>query len=181
MDWFGGKNIKALILSAGKGTRLKPLTDKIPKPMIEVANKPVLEHIVDNLTHYDITQIVVNLNYKPEIIANYFGPKLYYFYEPYLLGESNTIALIHNLLGCHTLIVANGDTISNINLEKMLQFHYENQFKITRFMVSDRYAGTKIINCFSHSKETKDYTQEDGYYFDIGTTEKLAKAREFFK
>src|SRR3990167_2616750 len=83
--------MKALILSAGGGTRLGKLKKKIPKPMITVCNYPVLEHLVFHLSKFGITQIMVNLHYKPEVIMNYFGTGLLYSYEPTLLGEKEFV------------------------------------------------------------------------------------------
>ena len=68
--------MKGLILSAGLGTRLGPLTKDTPKPMIKVAGYPVLEHLVFHLHRYGITKIIVNLHYKPEKIMDYFGERL---------------------------------------------------------------------------------------------------------
>ena len=172
--------IKALILAAGLGTRLKPITDNLPKPMVEVGDKPVIAYVVDNLTHYDIGDIIVNVHHLPSAVANYFGPKLYYFYEPYLLGEKKTVALLHSLIEFDNLVVTNGDTISNVNLDKMISFHFKNNASLTRFMVNNRYAGTKILS-FGNSINEIDYTQEDGYYFDIGTKEKLELAKKYYE
>ncbi|MFA7074997.1 MAG: sugar phosphate nucleotidyltransferase, partial [Endomicrobiaceae bacterium] len=65
--------MKAFILAAGAGTRLRPLTFELPKPMIPLVNKPVLEHTIDNLKRHDISSIVMNLHTMPDLITNYFG------------------------------------------------------------------------------------------------------------
>ena len=173
--------IPTLILAAGKGSRLGDLTKDIPKPMLDIAGKPCLERIVDYLNHYDITKIIMNVHYKPEIIANYFGNKLYYFYEPQLLGEFTTVNLIHNLLNCHTLMVVNGDTLTNCDLNAMIESHYQEGKRVTRFTVSGIYAGIKLIRCYSSEDREENYTQKDGWFIDIGTVEGLQKARNYFK
>jgi NDP-sugar pyrophosphorylase family protein len=83
--------MNALILSAGLGTRLKPLTNKVPKPMIKVAGRPVLEHLIFHLHKYGIRNIILNLHYLPLKIMEHFGSSVLYTYENELLGESRTI------------------------------------------------------------------------------------------
>ena len=65
--------MKAVIMAGGFGTRLRPLTNNIPKPMIPMANKPMMEHIVDLLRQHGITDLVTLLHFQPELIENYFG------------------------------------------------------------------------------------------------------------
>jgi len=88
--------------------------------------------------------------------------------------------LLHSLIGFDNLVVTNGDTISNVNLDKMISFHFKSNASLTRFMVNNRYAGTKILS-FGNSINEIDYTQEDGYYFDIGTKEKLELAKKYYE
>ena len=86
--------MKALILCAGKGERLKPLTDTIPKPMVPIANKPLLEYIIQLCKKHNIKDIAINTSYLPEKIKEYFGNgekfgvNINYSYEPELLGTS---------------------------------------------------------------------------------------------
>jgi mannose-1-phosphate guanylyltransferase len=65
--------MKALILAAGRGTRVRPLTDQLPKPMIPIINKPVMEFLVEHLQRFGITQIMVNTSYLSPQIERYFG------------------------------------------------------------------------------------------------------------
>jgi len=79
--------MKAIVLSAGEGTRLRPLTLDRPKPMLPVGDMPVLEHTIRLLRRHAITEIAINLHYKPEVIVNYFedarrfGVRLTYSFE----------------------------------------------------------------------------------------------------
>ena len=87
--------------------------------------------------------------------------------------------MLHSLIGFDNLVVTNGDTISNVNLDKMISFHFKNNASLTRFMVNNRYAGTKVLS-FDKPTNEIDYNQDDGYYFDIGTKEKLERARNYY-
>ena len=64
---------QAVILSAGLGTRLRPLTDKMPKVMIPIAGKPLLEHNIEQFKKYGVSEFFINLHYLPDVVKNYFG------------------------------------------------------------------------------------------------------------
>ena len=65
--------MKAMILAAGVGSRLDPLTRNIPKPMVPIVNRPVIEHIIDLLRRHNFTEIMINLHYLGDTISNYLG------------------------------------------------------------------------------------------------------------
>ena len=87
-------NVRAMVMAAGAGTRLRPLTYAIPKPMVPIANRPVLEYTVENLKRHGITEIIFNLHNHPGLIRDHFkdgsawGVKIRYSYEPKLLGTA---------------------------------------------------------------------------------------------
>ena len=64
--------MKAVILAAGEGTRLRPITSSKPKPMIKISGKPILEHIINSLSYSEITEVIIVTNYKGEAIQQYF-------------------------------------------------------------------------------------------------------------
>ena len=64
---------KAVILAAGRGTRMRELTNEVPKPMVEVRGKPILHHILDGLGSADIEEVLIVVGYRKEVIQNYFG------------------------------------------------------------------------------------------------------------
>lgn len=125
--------MKALILAAGLGTRLKPLTDQIPKAMVEVGGKPLLYYNIKNLKKHGIKKIWINLHYLPHVIQNYFGDgkkigvKIHYSYEKELLGTSG--ALRNHSSGIEkefkntSFLVFYGDHLTNINFKKMIEQH----------------------------------------------------------
>src|SRR3990167_10473150 len=113
--------MNAIILSAGYGVRLWPLTQRIPKVMIEVGGRPVLEHQVFYLHKYGVFNIVVNLHHLPLKVMEYFGSNLLYTYEPTLFGEEMTVDYLAQqfpFIRNEYLVVLNGDTLTNLNLEE---------------------------------------------------------------
>ena len=165
--------MKALILTAGHGTRLG--LKKTPKCMVKVNGKPLLEHLVNHLNKAGITEIVVNIHHNYEKIFNYFGTRLLYLYEPVLLGERGTERLLQPWLG-EKYIVMNGDTLTNIDIKKLINHQYT-----TSFVKNDRYAGTTYVNTHTPSGYDLSWDGDGAYYYDCGTPGKLAKARRILK
>jgi NDP-sugar pyrophosphorylase family protein len=122
---------KALIMAAGYGTRLEPLTIAVPKPMVPVVNKPIMEHNIDLLSKAGIKDITANIHYYPEQIENYFrdgadfGVKLQYSYEEKLMGTAGGVwrmgRYINNVN--ETFVVLSSDALTDINLSKMMAYH----------------------------------------------------------
>ena len=174
--------MNALLLSAGLGTRLKPITDKIPKVMVEVAGRPVLEHLVFYLHKYEINNIIVNLHYKPLKIMEHFGSSVLYTYENELLGEEKTIkTLVENFpfISEEYLVVMNGDTLTDLDLKKMFGYSLGNSIQS---MEKDTYTGIKILSPFYFKGNTKmtNYYDTESHWFDIGTHEGLERARKYY-
>jgi NDP-sugar pyrophosphorylase family protein/lipopolysaccharide/colanic/teichoic acid biosynthesis glycosyltransferase len=128
--------MKAMILSAGAGTRLLPLTLTIPKPMLPVANIPALEHIVGLCKKHNITKIKMNLFYLPECIDKYFkdgkqfGVDISYSIEKKLQGTAGGIKRIQSFFD-ETFIVLSGDGYTDIDISAMLKFHKNSGSKAT--------------------------------------------------
>lgn len=121
--------MKALILSAGVGTRLRPLTDDKPKVMINIGGKSVLEHLIVLCKKHGVEEIVVNLHHFPDKIKSYFGKggkwgvAIGYSYEEKLLGSGGALKFAEKLLGNEAFFVLNGDVLTNVDLSEMLRFH----------------------------------------------------------
>ena len=121
----------AFILVGGKGTRLRPITDKTPKPMIEVKGKPILEYVIELLGKYEIKNTVMALGYKGEQIKEYFGDgekygtNIEYVTEKEPLGTGGPLRLAKKLL-VEEFLMFNGDNLTNINLNDMYSFHKKN-------------------------------------------------------
>lgn len=173
--------MKAVILCAGYGTRLGTITKDKPKPMIEIAGKPVIGHIVDNLRLTGIDQIIINLHYLPEIITNYIGSKALFYYEPVLLGHEKTISALSEWLRDDDFMVINGDTLNDVNYASMIANHKSGT--ITALMDEWRCTGTWIYSkeYFTNKNLPVMPYRPKINWFDIGTPERLKKAREYYE
>jgi hypothetical protein len=85
---LGSARMKAMVLAAGLGTRLRPLTFELPKPMVPVLDRPVMAHILDLLERHGYEDVIANLHYFPDTIRDYFGDRVAYREEPQLLGTA---------------------------------------------------------------------------------------------
>lgn len=124
--------MKALFLAGGMGTRLQPLTDKLPKPMVPIMNKPLLERTMLNLKKCGITEVVISTCYQPEFIMDYFGGgeslnlKIEYIVEDSPMGTGGAIKKAEGYFK-EAFVVFNADIISDIDLSKMIDFHKSKQ------------------------------------------------------
>lgn len=123
--------MKVIILAGGFGTRLRPLTVNIPKPMAPVMNTPMLEHIVNLLKKNGLTDITMMLFFQPEIIMNYFkdgnrfGVKIDYIIAQKDLGTAGCITLVKEKLKSEKFLIISGDVLTNFNLIDAINFHNE--------------------------------------------------------
>lgn len=117
--------MKAMVLAAGLGTRLRPLTYEIPKPMVPVLDRPVMAHIVDLLERHGYEEIVANLHYFPDTIRRYFGDRIVYREEPELLGTAGGVRNCADYFGDETFLVISGDALTDIDLTRFVQRHRE--------------------------------------------------------
>ncbi len=124
--------MKALILSAGQGTRLKPLTNSVPKVLVPVNGKPIMEYIIRWLKHEGVKDIAINMGYKFQVLRNYlsYSRKLYpdisfrTSLEYDLLGTSGSLNNFRDYF-TETFFVVYGDVLADFNLKNMLEFHYK--------------------------------------------------------
>ncbi len=118
-----------MILAAGLGTRLLPLTEEISKPMVPIVNRPVMEHIVDLLVNHGFREIYVNLHYHSDVITRHFedgrrwGLSITYSYEEELLGTAGGVKKLGQQLGDDSFLVISGDALTDLNLTKLAEFH----------------------------------------------------------
>ena len=125
-------NIKAIIVAGGRGERLRPLTDSVPKPMIEVNGKPILEHTLDLLKNQGITDYIFALCYLPEVITGYFGNGskwgvniAYTFEDPATpLGTAGAIVPAREYID-GTFIVTYADILRDLEVRRMINQHLE--------------------------------------------------------
>lgn len=115
--------MKAMVLAAGLGTRLRPLTFEIPKPMVPVLDRPVMAHIVDLCRNQGFDDLIANLHYFPDTIREYFGDGLEYRYEEELLGTAGGVRNVRDFFGDDPVLVISGDALTDIDLNKLLERH----------------------------------------------------------
>ena len=121
--------MKAMVLAAGVGSRLDPLTAAVPKPLVPVANIPVMEHIVTLLKHHGINDIVANLHYLPEKLVEYFGDgsrfdaKIQFRKEEKLSGDAGGVRFCRDFLQDGTFLVLMGDLLTDADLSYIIAEH----------------------------------------------------------
>lgn len=143
MSKDGAKITKAILLVGGKGTRLAPLTDHVPKPMLKVAGKPVTEHQIVKAREAGIQEIVLATSYMAEVFQPYFGDgsrfgiSITYAEEETPLGTGGAIANAARMLSLsddESIVIFNGDVLSGHNLEQQISLHQANQADVTLFL-----------------------------------------------
>jgi mannose-1-phosphate guanylyltransferase len=121
--------VKALILAAGEGTRLQPLTWDRPKPMVTVGGRPLLEHAIGFVRRHNVTQIAINLHYRPEPIVRYFGDgsrfgvSITYSHEPELLGSAGAAKRLEWFFDTPFLVLY-GDVLADFDLSPLIRQHH---------------------------------------------------------
>jgi mannose-1-phosphate guanylyltransferase/mannose-1-phosphate guanylyltransferase/phosphomannomutase len=117
-----------MVLAAGLGTRLRPITYDMPKPMVPVLNRPVMEHIARLLARHGFTEVIANLHWFPDLIQDYFGDgsrlgiELSYSHEEQLLGTSGGVRNVADFLGDSFLVIS-GDALTDLDLAAMREYH----------------------------------------------------------
>lgn len=129
--------MKAFLLAAGKGTRLRPLTFQTPKCLVPICGKPLLEYWFDLFEIYGIDEILINTSHLAEMVEEYIeghsrGLRIKVVYEEILLGSGGTIKKNRNFVeGEESFFVFYADNLTNINLRNVIEFHKENQKDFT--------------------------------------------------
>ncbi len=135
--------MKAMVLAAGFGTRLQPLTLVLPKPMFPVLGRPLLSHTFDILESANITDVAVNVHHLPDFIINYFEKQklhdlnLHFSREEKILGTAGGIKKMEGFLEGGPFILINSDIITDIKLDKVIDFHKKNNSKLTLVVRQD--------------------------------------------
>ena len=117
--------MKAMVLAAGLGTRLRPLTYEIPKPMVPVLDRPVMAHILGHLRRQGFGEVIANLHYFPDAVRGYFGDRIEYRYEEELLGTAGGVRNVRDFFGDDPVVVISGDALTDVDLNALLERHRE--------------------------------------------------------
>ena len=128
----------AVIMAGGKGQRLRPLTNKLPKPMLPVGNRPILEIIVESLQKAHCERIFISVGYLGQSIQDHFGDgtafglEIHYLVEPEPLGTAGSLSLIPDgVKPTSPFLVINGDLLTRLNLKAFLDFHVAADYELT--------------------------------------------------
>lgn len=129
--------MKAFVMAGGFGTRIRPLTVNIPKPMLPLVTRPILEHIVKLLRKHKISDIVMLLYYHPEYVKNFFGDgsdfgvKINYIIPNKDLGTAGAVRFARDKFLDDTYLIISGDLLTDFDLSKMLDFHNRKSADVT--------------------------------------------------
>ncbi len=127
---------KVVLMVGGLGTRLRPLTDETPKPMLPVGGKPILETIIERFASYGFVNIVMCIGYKSHVIQDYFGDggdfgvSIEYILEEKRMGTAGALSLLKER-PTEPFFVMNGDLLTNVNFENLYDYHMANHAKGT--------------------------------------------------
>jgi mannose-1-phosphate guanylyltransferase len=128
--------MKAMLLCAGLGTRLRPLTDACPKPLLPLFGRPVVEYLIESLAEAGVGEIIINLHHLPELFRERIGNRccgvaITYSHEPEILGPVGGIRKALPMLGDGNLLIVNGDVVMDFDFNGMVKFHEENGAALT--------------------------------------------------
>jgi dTDP-glucose pyrophosphorylase len=130
-------NNPVFIMAGGFGTRLRPLTDNCPKPMLHIGDKPILETVILSFINAGFVNFYISTHFMPEQIQAYFGDgskwgiNIHYVYEDSPLGTGGALGLLPKNMPDLPIIMMNGDVLTKVNFERLLEFHNENSAHAT--------------------------------------------------
>lgn len=184
--------ISALLMAGGRGERLKPLTDTVPKPMLKVGEKPIIEHNIDRLISFGVNEIFISVKYLKESIIEYFGDgstkgiSIKYVEESEPLGTLGALSLIPKISN-EDLLVMNSDILTNIDFEDFYTYFKENDSDLMLasipYNVAIPYAVLNTKNQFVFNFEEKPnytYYSNGGIYLMKSTMRNSLPRGQFF-
>ena len=122
--------MQAVVMAGGEGSRLRPLTINRPKPMVPIANRPVMGHIIELLKRHNITDVVATLQFRADDIQNFFGDgssagvEMHYSVEPRPLGTAGSVKFSEKYLSRdEPFLIISGDALTDFNLTEIIDFH----------------------------------------------------------
>jgi dTDP-glucose pyrophosphorylase len=163
---------KVVIMAGGLGSRLGELTKDIPKPMLPLGNKPILENLITSFKNQGYIDFIISVNYKAEIIKNYFkdgahlGVSISYVEEKERLGTAGAISLIKEEFN-HPFIVINGDILSTLNYSELLDFHLQKKSIATMCVAKKTYTIQYGVIQFNQDNSITTIQEKPGYDFYI--------------
>lgn len=169
-------NVTAVILCGGKGERLRPLTEKTPKPLIHINGRPILSYMLDHILKFDITDVVVAVGYESDKIRDFFNNG--YNDLNVTIVDSGDVDIIERILACSDyiqgeFIVLYGDTLADVDYEKLQKYHYSHTLNATltlyplksQFGLVELDDDDNIIN-FQEKPTLDKWINIGGFYYD---------------
>ncbi|TDC74431.1 mannose-1-phosphate guanyltransferase [Streptomyces hainanensis] len=129
--------MKAVVMAGGEGTRLRPMTASMPKPLLPVANRPIMEHVLRLLKRHGLTETVVTVQFLASLVKNYFGDgeelgmDLTYAHEEKPLGTAGSVKNAEEALRSDSFLVISGDALTDFDLTDLIRFHRERGALVT--------------------------------------------------
>ena len=129
--------MKAVVMAGGEGTRLRPMTSSMPKPLLPVANRPIMEHVLRLLRQHGLSEVVVTVQFLASLVRNYFGDGeelgmvLHYANEEVPLGTAGSVKNAEDLLSGDSFVVISGDALTDIDLSALIAYHKEKGALVT--------------------------------------------------
>jgi dTDP-glucose pyrophosphorylase len=163
---------KVVIMAGGLGSRLGELTKDIPKPMLPLGNKPILENVINSFKSQGYTDFIISLNYKAEIIKNYFkdgsqlGVNINYVEENERKGTAGAISLIKESF-THPFFVINGDILTTINFTELMDFHIHKNAVATMCVAQKSYTIQYGVVEFDETSNIVNLKEKPQYQFYI--------------
>jgi mannose-1-phosphate guanylyltransferase/phosphomannomutase len=129
--------VKAVVMAGGEGTRLRPMTASMPKPLLPVVNKPIMEHVLRLLHRHGFSETVVTVQFLASLVRTYFGDgeelgmRLHYATEETPLGTAGSVKNAEHLLRDDTFVVISGDALTDFDLTSLVKFHHDKGALVT--------------------------------------------------
>jgi mannose-1-phosphate guanylyltransferase/phosphomannomutase len=129
--------VKAVVMAGGEGTRLRPMTVSMPKPLLPIVNKPIMEHVLRLLARHGFDETVVTVQFLASLVRNYFGDgedlgmRLHYATEETPLGTAGSVKNAEHLLRDDTFLVISGDALTDFDLSDLVKFHHDKGALVT--------------------------------------------------
>ena len=139
---LGGKLTRAVVLCGGRGVQLRPFTYELPKPMVPVKGRPLLEHVIERLRDQGIRDIILTIDYLGDKIATHFGDggkfgvKIQYAKANRPVGTAGSLRLVKELIGDQPFLVVYGDVLAKIDYQELIDFHTEHKKLVTLAVTS---------------------------------------------
>lgn len=165
------KNIRAVILAGGKGTRLRPLTAVFPKPLVPLGNRAIIEILLQRLAQSGIVDVTISTGYLAELIkavcsdGSRFGLNIEYVGEDQPLGTAGPLSLIDNLTD--PVIVMNGDLLTTLDFTEMIRYHHEQKADMTIGVFPREVKIDFGVVEMSESGEFQGFSEKPTFHYDV--------------